>query len=131
MREQSDLAGAKVAAVLDPSTVVLNRGSERGVRLGQRFLIYTVGGEIVDPDTGEPLGHLEVVRGTGRVVHLQERICTVSSDMKRPAGRTIRKSVSSPLTLWNLGLGGDVEEQLPPENVPFDAVDVGHLAKPV
>ena len=129
--EEAPLAGAKVAVVVSPSTIVINRGSEHGVRLGQRFLIYTIGEKVVDPDTRESLGRLELVRGTGKVVHLQERMCTVSSDMKRPAGRTVRRSGSSTLSLWSLGFGGDVEEHLPAETVPFDDVAVGNLAKPV
>lgn len=121
----------RVASVLGADRVVLNKGSADGFKYGQRFLIYAVGDEINDPETGKSLGKLEMVRGTGRVVHIQERMCTVQSDMKANPLRTIRKT--TPGNSWvNLigGLSGEViEEQLPPTPIPFDSVAVGDQAK--
>lgn len=71
---------ARVARVIDEYTVVLNKGSVDGVQRNDKFLIYGVGGDVIDPETGESLGALETVRGTVRVEHLQERVCTVRSN---------------------------------------------------
>lgn len=69
---------ATVAEVFDHGMIVLNRGASDGVQEGQRFLIYEPSDrEIVDPVTGESLGRLERVKGTGTVVNVQNRMCTV------------------------------------------------------
>lgn len=70
----------KVIKVVDEYQIVINRGSENGVTLGTRFLIFGGGEELTDPDTGENLGMLELVRGKARVVHVQGKICTLDSD---------------------------------------------------
>ena len=120
---------ARVAQVVDETTVVLNRGASDGVKSGQRFLLYALSQqEIVDPETGGSLGRLELVRGTGKVVHLQERLCTLASDILRPAERTVvhRKS---PLFY----LGDIQEETITPsrEPAPLKDVTVGDLARPI
>lgn len=52
----------KVIKVVDDYQIVINRGSESGITLGSRFLIFGGGEELRDPDTGENLGMLEIVR---------------------------------------------------------------------
>lgn len=70
----------KVIKLLDPYQIVINRGSESGIKLGSRFLIFRSGEELRDPDSGENLGSLEIVRGKARVVHVQAKMCTLESD---------------------------------------------------
>lgn len=70
-----------VAKVLDNKQLVLNIGSCDDVVMGQRFLIYGLSDdEIIDPITHESLGHLELVRGTGSVIFIQEKMCIIKSD---------------------------------------------------
>lgn len=69
----------KVIRVLSSTEVVINRGSEHGIHSGSRFLIFVLGDEIRDPDTGESLGQLEVVRGKAKVKHCQAKITTLES----------------------------------------------------
>ena len=79
---------ARVAFVPDNFSVVLNKGLDDGIELNDKFLIFGIGSEIVDPDTGESLGALEVVRGRVRVEHLQAKLCTARSvDMTQIPGR--------------------------------------------
>lgn len=73
---------AKIAKVLDDFRVVINVGSVDGVKLGQKFRIYKVGEEIVDPDTGEGLGQIEHIKGFGEVLHVQDRISTLQTTEK-------------------------------------------------
>ena len=62
-------------AMIDGSLVVINRGSQHGVFIGQRFETRSGGEEIRDPDTGEIIGvtsgnkvaTLEVVEIQGRM----------------------------------------------------------------
>ncbi|MEQ9105075.1 MAG: hypothetical protein RIE53_10280 [Rhodothermales bacterium] len=126
----------KIAKVISNYKLALNAGSTDGVKNGQRFLIYTLGDDIVDPDTGESLGQLERVKGTGRVTHLQDKICTITSDMKVSVGKTFRR-YTEPSSLTTLGSlykyfePREVEEELPPEPSPFEDPETGDLARPV
>ena len=66
---------ASVASVMNLSRVVINRGAEHGVKYGQRFAVYALSEEdIVDPVTKESLGRLEIIKGIGKVVHIQDKI---------------------------------------------------------
>ncbi len=110
---------ARVAHVINPSQIVMNRGSIHDVKLGQRMLIYRTGDqEIKDPESGESLGYLERVKGTGQVIHVQEKICTVESD-QRKFPRRIRSA-------W--GLAAEIIER---EALPFDHPEVGDWVKPI
>jgi hypothetical protein len=136
---------AKVVHVVGPAgadaplEVVINRGSGQGVKLGDRFLIFGKGPHIADPDTGADLGELELVRGRGEVVHVQERLATVRTIERRrtrPAKRIMREGAGyMGLKIGGFGpLGPDriVEEEVPPDTeFPFEAVQLGDFAKPI
>lgn len=128
----------KVVKVIDEFTIVMNRGESDGVKAGQRYLIYAIGDELFDPDTKESLGMLEVVRGTGKVTHLQPKMATIVSDMRNPPKRTIRKTKKPTTSLGlqalygaNFGTTEEVEEQLPADVVPFESVSVGDFIKKI
>jgi hypothetical protein len=89
-----------VASVLSTDRVVINKGADDGIRVGQRFLIYEVTDEeIVDPVTEESLGLLEEPKGTGRIVSVQKRIAVLESD-KEPSGKP-RPAMSSIAEMFN------------------------------
>jgi hypothetical protein len=72
---------ADVASVLSRTRLVINRGADDGIRLNQRFLVYELTDQsIYDPTSKEFLGYLENPKGTGVVIHTQERIATIESD---------------------------------------------------
>jgi hypothetical protein len=101
-------------------SVVLNVGSQDGVELKQKFVIFSLGPELFDPATKESLGHFEVVRGRGEVTHLQERMCTVRSSAYRMERR-------APVNPFAQG----AESELVRVSQPFDLVVVGDLARRV
>jgi hypothetical protein len=119
-----------------PLEIVINRGSGQGVKAGDRFLVFGIGPHIADPDTGEDLGALELVRGRGEVVHVQEHLATIRT-MERRRARPAKRIVREPSRHWMVaGLPGTqgnvIEEELSPElEVPFDSVQLGDLAKPI
>lgn len=115
---------ATIAIVINDYRVVINRGTLHDVREGQRFLIYNLSEEeIRDPSTNEPLGKLEIVKGTGKVIHVQDQIATIESD-RRERKIIRRKPVFS--------IGRDTEEEvLPGYLVPFDNPEVGDKVKPI
>ena len=86
----------KVVSLIDKYKVVINAGSNQGVKIGQRYLLYTLSNEdITDPDTNESLGFLEIVKGTGKVIHVQEKMCTIESDNYKVLPKTIKRKNST------------------------------------
>lgn len=112
--------------------LVINRGTRDGVKAGQRFLVFGYGPELSDPDTGQSLGRVEIVRGRGEVVHLQDNIATIRSVERRSEGggkRIIRDS--SPFSA-GLGRTHVIEEEVPADREqPFRKVRVGDFARPI
>lgn len=111
----------RVAAVLDKFLVVLNKGAKDGVTLGQSFLIYSIGPEIKDPVTGHSLGPIELVKGRGKVIHLQESVATLRSTEEKP--------VYSPTPLPILTFGRP--RPIRYEEHPFVNIEVGDVARPI
>ncbi|UAJ81239.1 hypothetical protein IT072_09800 [Leifsonia sp. ZF2019] len=65
----------KVAEVVSDREIILNKGSDDGVREGMYFAVLnpdTVG--ITDPDTGEQLGGIRVVKITVRAVEVAPKL---------------------------------------------------------
>jgi len=119
-----------VAKIIDEYTIVINKGSDSGIKNGQRILIFTIGDEINDPNTGESLGKLEIIKGTGRVTHCQSKLSTVSSDMKNSASRTIRRNPGVHSLREIFGYSQEeVEETLPAKKIPFETAKIGDLVK--
>jgi hypothetical protein len=66
---------ALVAEILNQREVVLNRGLQDGVTIGMRFAILnSKGANIVDPETGEALGSVEVDKAMVKVVRVNQRL---------------------------------------------------------
>ena len=125
---------AKVARKLDSYTFVLNRGSAQGVKVGDQYLIFCLGENISDPDTGEDLGALEVVRGRAKVVHVQEKIATLESSEKETIPGKLRKIRRKPGPgLWVLGTGAREEEIEEGTEVRrrIINVEIGDMARPI
>ncbi len=122
----------KVSKIIDDHTIVINRGSKQGVKDGERFLIYSIGEEIIDPDSNKPLGKLEIIKGTGKATHVQEYITTITSDMKYPRFRTIKRTPIG-RSLWDIVMAqpSEIEEYLPGEDKAFDNIKVGDFARPI
>jgi hypothetical protein len=116
---------ANVADIINPLRLVINRGENDGIRLQQRVLVYSISNEeIKDPNTGASLGYLEIVKGTGRVVHLQDKLATIESDKTRSY---LRKLVSP----YAVSLLRDQEVIEVSEPVPFESPEVGDFVKPI
>ena len=122
---------ASVAQVFNNGyKIVINRGSEHGVAKDQRFQIYGLSDEeIKDPESGESLGRLEIVKGIGKVVHIQPRMATLKSTEESVT--TERKIVKnrSPLSVFGRG----EEETITPttRRLPFDDPEVGDKVRPI
>ncbi|MFI5352859.1 MAG: hypothetical protein ACHQZS_07835 [Candidatus Binatales bacterium] len=122
-KQARTLDEAVVVHVVDDSRVAINHGSRNGVKLGQRYLLYELGEEIKDPVTGENLGRLEIVKGTGTATHVQERMATISSDRKASGRRIIKRPFFT--------FGPETEERIDTYNEAFDSPKLGDHARPV
>lgn len=116
-----------------PLEVVIDRGIEQGLKLGDRFLVFGRGPHIVDPHSGRDLGPLELVRGQGEVVQLQERMATIHTTGRRrayPARGIV--STNGVARFVPLHVGTVVVEDITVETeIPFEAVRLGDHAKPI
>ena len=128
----------RVASVLDsfsPFEVVINRGQEDGIQEGQRYLVFGFGPEVTDPASGRSLGRVELVRGRGEVVHVQDHLAILRSTERRRAGVTRRRyrAGGNALTQAANWLNGELVEEDVPEAtpVPFQGVVTGDLVKPI
>jgi hypothetical protein len=119
---------AKVVHVVDaqylPFEVIINRGARHGLKVGDRFLVFGIGPEISDPDTGENLGRIELVRGRGEVIHVQDKLATLRS-IEQSRGRR-GKRITRQYTSF---IGPTVEEEIPPEQLPFEGISLGDIAR--
>ncbi len=123
----------RVASVIDDSRLVLNVGSNEGVKVGQTYLIYGIGQNVVDPETGEDLGALELVRGRGKVEHLQPTMCTVRSSMQKkvPGNKKVYRQGKSGLGNFFGNPIQEVEEGERMIELAFDDAAVGDYARQI
>ncbi len=119
----------KVLKVLDNGRrVVINAGSKQGIESSDRFLIFDEGERIIDPDTNEDLGTLEIKKGMARPYHIQDKIATLES-----FGFKIRKdnhkNLKSLLSIYPYDVYGNrnIEENA----ISFDGVQVDDLVKKI
>lgn len=75
-----DKIEGKIAAILDKTTVVINRGSDHGVEHGTEFYIYTKIGPFFDPDTGDNLGETTKVWGKVRASIVENRFSVAKTE---------------------------------------------------
>jgi hypothetical protein len=70
----------KIAAILDRTTVVINRGSKNNVSKHDAFWIYSELGPFFDPDTKEDLGTTKRIWGKVVVSAVEERFCIAKTE---------------------------------------------------
>ena len=114
----------KVVATRDEFTVVMNRGEEHGVKVGQNFLIVGLGEVITDPDTNEELEQLEIVRGRVIAEHVQPKISTLKScEYEKSADIKEIKKVTSRGGISLLGPQDTVTESIKPGSQHLKPLD--------
>lgn len=122
---------AVVATIIDEYNVVLNRGTKNGVQIGDHYQLYYLSDEdIIDPETNTSLGKLEYIIGMGKVINVQDTMCTLEScDFDKES--TVKKiTKSNPYTNIFLNNSTTTEEIIePPKKKPFENVKKGILAR--
>lgn len=90
----------KVARVVSPTELILAVGADDGVEEGMEFIVYALSDPVTDPDTGEELGRIEIVKAKLIAAHVQEHMTiarTKSKSVKRmidPMAEMSRYAVS-------------------------------------
>lgn len=115
-----------VVKLIDDYRVVLNKGQKDGLSEGDEFIIYELGEEITDPLTNESLGRIEIIKGKGKVTHLQERLATVTS-----TNRYTKKVRREGRPTFPYFAGGIVEIKDEDGIDIFENAKVGDKARPV
>ena len=128
--EKINVSSIIVVRVIDSCKLVINKGILDGINEGQRFLIYAESDDAIkDPITNADLGKLEIVKGIGKVTHVQEKISTIETDeCTKGVTKIVRQK--NPL-LSSLGYFETETHEPSGEKVPFDSPKVGDYAKPI
>lgn len=90
---------------------VLNKGREQGIEEHHKFIIIEFGSDIIDPETGENLGPLEIVKGKVRVLHVQDKITTLESDellLAPPTEEFIYNTPNNTKSVWGMSINPNV-----------------------
>lgn len=113
----------QVAYIIDEYRVALNIGKDSGVRVGEKFQVFTLSEhEIIDPGTKQSLGYLEIIKGTGKITSVQDNMSILESVVKDATPvKVIRKS---PFAAF-----AESEETITTEILPFDDPQIGDYAK--
>ncbi len=114
----------KVVSTPDKYSVVINKGSDQAVQVGQKYLVVGLGEIITDPDTKEELEQLEIVRGRVVVEHVQPKIATLRScEYETSEDKKEIKKVTSRGGLAMFGPQDTVTESITPGAKHIKALD--------
>ncbi len=125
----------KVAKLMDDDIqLVINGGKKDGVKINDKFMVYELGENVIDPDTKEDLGRLEIVKGIGKVTHVQDMISTIRSvKVKKAAEKRIvyqRNPYSNSLVdLFGRFKNEEIIKEGDDVILPFISPKVGDLVK--
>jgi len=127
----ADTTTPTVIKVLNEYRVVINKGSRDGITSEDRFLVFELGEELIDPVAKEPLGRLEIVKGRVRPLHIQERVTTLISDRFTSGAGKRRIVKRSGGGFWAIGTPSEEEVIEPGEQVreALDNPKIGDMVK--
>ncbi len=116
----------RVVEILTGTRLVLNCGKNVGIKEANEFLVYGLSNPIIDPETGEELGQAEIIRGRGKVIHVQDKLCTIESCLYDEGTSRIIKRVQ-PLNIFS----GSTEEEVTGQRrmKKFEDVQIGDYAR--
>jgi|ERR1051326_2045949 hypothetical protein len=72
----------KIAAILSPAKVVINKGSKDGIEVGDYFYIYSELGPFTDPDSKQTLGSTKQIWGRVEVSVVENRFCIAETETR-------------------------------------------------
>jgi curli biogenesis system outer membrane secretion channel CsgG len=75
----------------DAGKAWINLGANAGLKVGDKFTVFSVGEALIDPDTGVKLGADEKQTGSGAVLEVQDLFAIISYTGSAKAKDTVRK----------------------------------------
>lgn len=127
----------KVVKINSGFEIVINLGSNNSdIRMGQKFKVIKFGDIIVDPDTNQELGRLEIPCGIVEVIHIQENMSTLQSCeySRSPDRKEIRTIPKSPFSISFTGPGTEtIETTMQGEKhiKPLNKIEIGNIVIPI
>ena len=116
----------KIAKIISTTELVINAGLNQNVNIGDKFqIIDKVGSKpVIDPDTGESLGTLDIIKGTVEVTAVYPNMSIVQSE--RTINPFVQPSISpyqvrEDLNVDKSQITGGMPEK---ENVPIKIGDI-------
>ncbi len=87
----------KIAKIISTKQIVVNAGSNDGLEVGDKLEIIDKFGDepIVDPDTGESLGTLDLIKGNVIVSKVYPHMAIADSPKVSPFLQAMRPNLSS------------------------------------
>lgn len=76
----------KVLRIFDERSLLVNIGSREGLKRGDSVVVIERGGEVKDPESGESLGDLELVKARLTAVDVQEKMSVLETERVKAAG---------------------------------------------
>lgn len=64
----------------------VNRGNDSGMKMGETFIVYEPGEELIDPQTGENLGSAEMEVGEAKVTRINPKVTVMDITKGDPSG---------------------------------------------
>lgn len=124
------LSGYKVIKILSEYEIIINYGLYDGAKVGQDVRIYTKGEEILDPDTKESLGTLDLIKEELEIYRAYEgfSICRkVTIKNSNPMSPLASNFFSTTKEYKQINISNkDISSKDLPENSP---VKIGDLVK--
>ncbi|WP_141120206.1 hypothetical protein [Mycobacterium malmoense] len=69
----------KVAEIIDRHTLIINRGEDHGVTSGMIFRVMGMGGDVIDPETGDSLGPKPFEKLRVKVTEVYPKFCVAET----------------------------------------------------
>lgn len=63
----------------------INRGNDSGMKMGERFIVFEPGEDLIDPQTGENLGSAEMEVGEAKVTRINPKVTVLEVTKGDPA----------------------------------------------
>lgn len=119
----------KIAKIISTTELVINAGLNQNINVGDKFqIIDKVGSEpVIDPDTGESLGTLDIIKGTVEVTSVYPNMSivhsarTINPVLQASAGLLSPYQVRKDLNVDKAQITGGAPEN---ENAPIKIGDI-------
>lgn len=104
----------RIVKIVDDETIVINGGYNDGIKEGDRFEIFEVGEKIIDPETGDDLGTLDIVKETVDSINVFQKltICRHKTTVPLlPMPQTFSKETNKTLNVDTTQISGGLPDK--------------------